>query len=80
MYSFTLTFAVERPQTSRASHQSTQPFEAGNKLPIYRIVTPNIAEEDAFHQSYGQRGQHESTMPWISQGDTNEKGDICITS
>jgi hypothetical protein len=80
MYSFTLKFAVEGPQTSRALHQSAQPSEADNKQPISRTVTPNIAKDYAFHQSCGQLNQHESTMPWISQGATNEKNDICITS
>ncbi len=68
-----MTFVVEGPQTSCASHQSTQPFEASSKQPIYRTMTPNIAKDDAFHQSCEQLNQHESTMPWISQADTNEK-------
>jgi hypothetical protein len=96
MYSFTLTFAVEGPQTSHHTNraqkknykflryipinvaktttlQSAQPSEADNKWPIYQTVTPNTAEDNVFHQSCRQLSQHESTVPLISQGDTNEK-------
>ncbi len=56
--------------------QCAQPSEADNKWPIYQTVTPNTAEDNVFHQSWGQLSQHESTIPLISQGDTNEKATL----